>query len=304
MDGDDDIDFFFYDEDGTLARDDLEEEFLECFLLPAHTPQRVRFLGSTILTTIHLGLSSLPTTGRARLLDKVRQIFTTLNNFQAIPGVGGAVFGPRAPPLYPWSHYVRLFSKGPAFPGCVQNTWAEIMLSYHLFDRLEVLTRALVVTFDLALSSSAFNLECSRSFATLFLPQFTTAIAILERVISPPSPFLLTGVPFGPLTVADHKATMPRTPPSSTTALPPHPSLPLPPPQRALTSCRCAGGARRRLARRLAAPSPSPRPRGASTFFCRGTRVRFDLSPPPFHESSQDVLSFAAAFAAEPKEPP
>ena len=57
-------------------------------------------LGLTILT-INIGLSSLPTTGQARLLDKVELIITTLINFQVLPGVGGndapTVLGPQAP---------------------------------------------------------------------------------------------------------------------------------------------------------------------------------------------------------------
>ena len=230
---------------------------------------------------------------------------TPLTIFKRSQGLGAPSSDPVPLPLCPWSHYVPLFRRGPVFPGWSQSMWAEIMLSYPFFDRLEVLTRALAVTLDLALStSSAFDLECSRSFATLFLPQFSTAINILERVLSPPSPSLLSNIHFGPLTVEDHEAALP--PPPFTMALPPLASPPSSPPspRHALTSCRRAGGTRRRFTKRLAIAPPSPRPYGASTFFLRGTRVRFVLSPPPFHRSSLGVLGFAAAFAAEPKDPP
>jgi hypothetical protein len=105
-DQDDDLDFFFYDPDGTLARNDLENEFLETFLLVAHPYQCVQYIGHTILTTINIGLSSLPTTGRARLLDTAKHIYSTLFHFQAM------AFGPQPPPLRPWSHYVHEFRHG------------------------------------------------------------------------------------------------------------------------------------------------------------------------------------------------
>ena len=295
------LDFLYFNSDGSLDREDLEDDFLESFLLPARIPQRVHFLGRSILTTFHLGLGSLPAAGQARLLNKARTIFYIFHDFQVIPGVGGAAFGPRAPPLCPWSHYVPLFRRGQAFPGQVQNTWAEVLLSYPFFDRLEVLTRALVVTFDLArTSSSAFDLECSRSFATLFLPQLSTIIDILERVASPPFPSLPTTIKFGPLTAEDHEAALP---PPSIVALPPlvPPSSAFPP--HALTPCRHAGGMRHRFAKCLAIAPLSLHPCGASTFYTQGTRVHFILSPPPFHWSPLGVLGFVAAFAAEPKEP-
>ena len=209
-DDDDDLDFFFFNPDGTIARDELEDELLEGFLLPAHIPQRVHFLGLSLLTTIHIGLSSLPSADRARLRDDVHHLLITLHNFQALPGVGGlhapTVFGPRAPSLHPGSHYVHLFCQGQALRGHAPTLWAEILLTYPLFDRLKVLTRALVATLDLAINSSPYDLECSRTFATLFLPQFNTPYTILERALSPPASHTPSGIPFGPLTVAEHEA--------------------------------------------------------------------------------------------------
>ena len=68
--------------------------------------------------------------------------------------------------------------------------------------------------FHSSISSSAFNLECSQSFAILFLPKFATTIAILERVLPlplPPSNYRC------PLTTADYEATAPPAPPPNTT---------------------------------------------------------------------------------------
>lgn len=100
----DDLDFF-YGPVGTIVCEELEEDFLECFLVQAHACQHVHFLWPTILTTIDTGLSPLPTTGRARLLDMVNTNLITLNTFVARSGVGGndapTVFGPQAPSLYP-----------------------------------------------------------------------------------------------------------------------------------------------------------------------------------------------------------
>ena len=298
-DDDDDLDFFFFNPDGTIARDELEDELLEGFLLPAHIPQRVHFLGLSLLTTINIGLSSLPSQDRARLRDEVHYILNTLHHFQALPGVGGlhapTVLGPRAPSIHPGSHYVRLFCQGQALRGHAPTLWAEILLTYTFFDRLKVLTRALVATLDLALDSSPYDLECSRTFATLFLPQFNTPHAILERVLSPPASHTLSGIPFGPLTVADHEALALLMPTHITTPLYTPPARPC---------CRHVSGRRRRLPRHLPASPSIQKPPGFSYFFTRGRRCHIAPPPPIFYASSRMHSASLRPRPPKPKEPP
>ena len=299
LDDDDDLDFFFFNPDGTVAHDELEDELLEGFLLPAHIPQRVHFLRLSLLTTINIRLSSLPTADRARLRDEVHYILNTLHHFQALPGVGGlhapTVFGPRAPSIHPGSHYVRLFCQGQALRGHAPTLWAEILLTFQFFDRLKVLSRALVATLDLALESSPYDLECSRSFATLFIPKFTIPHTILERVLSPPNSHILSGVPFGPLTVADHESLALLMPTHITTPLYMPPARPC---------CRHVSGQRRRLPRHLPASPSIQKPPGFSYFFHSRPALSHRPSTTHFLRVLPDAFGFAEAPAPEAERTP
>ena len=295
----DPLDFYFYDPDGSVARDDLEAEFIE-FLLLARVPQRVRFLVFALYTTIDLGLSSFPSAGLARLQTQVATLTSHLVNFLWPPSDGDVdapmVLGPQALPtlLRPWSHYVRLFDNGPVLHEASQNTFAEIMLTYTPSDRFEVLTRALAVTLDLANTWMPYDLECSQVFVHLSLPTFFDNLSTLELANAPPSPILTTGNPFGPLTVVESEAT---TPPM------PSPSNPLPSP-RAAPRCRRIAGHRRCALWHLPAPPLLLRPPGLPVFFTRGKRGSHAPLPPLFHASSQALSALLWPRPPKPKEPP
>lgn len=176
-----------------------------------------------------------------------------------------------------WLRSFRLplpvFDAGDALRVSSQNMWAEIMLSFTSSDHLEVLTRALAVTFDLVKTACAYDLECSRSFVTLSLPRLSNFLSVLDWANAPPVSLLHTGVPFDPLTVAEHEATTPPTPPTPTTP----PSEPY-----ALPRCRRVAGLRRRTLRHLPAPLLPLRPPGLSFYFTRGKRGRYVPPPPLF----------------------
>ena len=78
--------------------------------------------------------------------------------------------------------------------------FAEVIVSFPFFPRLQVLAHAFYIDMDLASSFSAdWEPECSRSFIPSFLSRLSTSLRALERVNPPP-----LAVPvcqsFGPLT--------------------------------------------------------------------------------------------------------
>ena len=84
-------------------------------------------------------------------------------------------------------------------------------------------------------------------------------LSVLEWVDAPSTPLIPTGVPFGPLTVTEHKATTPPAPPTLTTPQ----SEPCTPASLPAHRGPC------RTLRHLLAPPHTPRPPGLSVYVTR-----------------------------------
>lgn len=204
-----DLDFDLDDLLNHWEPEDLQESFIGFLSSGACIPQRIQFLAHSLLKTITLGIGSLSLKKRLLLQCQVVDIIQAVSSSLESQGtddnaVPPLVFGPLAPPLrpspppYPYASFDQLWDE----PICLQEEtrefFSEILVSFPLFERLRVLSRALVITMDLAHAfSHDFDLKCSRSFLSFLLPRLSTSLKVLERVNPPPVP-LPTDLVFGP----------------------------------------------------------------------------------------------------------